>query len=236
MKLPYGSAGKLSSQFPSEGFPEHAKNFAEQVQLYKALAMSSWTDASPDERAKMESAISRFKELKKRLDSEVKDFATEDFSSDESRVDERVASITLFMYLYDKTLELHEAVMKKSKVGLNALFDTTRNSIYSLLSSGFFVRPFDDDVKDYLTDEPLLVACSELADVELVPLDKAVASYQPKLKELVLPLIKEEGSESKTESKAIGETGAGPESKSVAAKGKKPAPAASPKRVRKKAK
>ncbi len=196
MKLPYGTAGKLSSKFPAEAFPEHAKNFAEQVQLYKALAKSSWNEPSPEQKAKMEEAIARFKELGKRLEQEIADFADEDFSKPDERLDDRVASLALFMYLFDKTLELHDAVMKKGKIGLNALFDSTRNSMYSLLSGGFFVRSFLDDVKDYLADEPLFVACAELAEVELLPLDMAVAAYQPKLKEKVLPLINEEGDES----------------------------------------
>ncbi len=212
MKLPYGTAGKLSAKFPAEGFPEHARNFAEQVQLYKALAMSGWNDASPDQNAKMEAAIARFKELKKRLDDEVEDFASEDFSKPGERLDNRIASITMFMYLFDKTIELHEAVMKKGKAGLYALFDSTRNSIYSLLSSGFFMRAFTDDVGDYIADEPLLVACADLAEVDLLPLHEAITSYQPKLEALVLALINEEGEGGDETGKQEG-TGSGDDAK-----------------------
>lgn len=189
MKLPAGSVAELKGMTLTEGFPYYQKAFSAQVELFKKLAKSSWVDALPSEKEEQEKKIAGFKKLEKLLEKEVKALSKENFENPSAALDRRIGVATIFMYLFDKTIELHTAVLEKDKDGLYALFDTTRDSIHSLLEKDYFSRPHVEVVHDYIQFEPCLVACAELAEVELVAVQKAVALYHPKLADMVGELM-----------------------------------------------
>jgi hypothetical protein len=185
-----GSLGALKLAHAGSRLQLRAAESAARATLFKRLAMSAWNDALPSEKERQAGNLARFMELERRLAGELADFSDEDFRNPGAAFDQRVAALAVFMYLFDKTMELHEAVLRKNKVGLYSLFDSARNSVFRLLSGGYFSRPPAEAMRDYLRDEPLLIACADLAGVELVPVQDAVVLYQPVLKERVLALIR----------------------------------------------
>jgi len=190
MQIPSGSLANVKSLVSSPDFPSHQRNFRAQVEIYKQLALSAWNESIPEEKKKQKNNITEFKELEHILQNELLDFSKEDFTKPDKRIYDRVGTIAIFMYLFDKCIELDAAVAKKNKVGLYSLFDTTRKSVYKLLSEDYFKKPYVEILGQYLLDEPLLVACAELAEVDLVAIHEAVPLYQPKLSGIITSMIK----------------------------------------------
>ena len=180
-----GSLGHSKAALSSPGFPDYQRNFSAQVELYKKLAKDAWHSPPPDEGKRQDRNIALFKELGGALESELEDFSKADFAKPDEALIGRVNSLALFMWLFDKVLELNGAVQKMNKAGLFSLNDSARNSVRKLLAAKYFKRPFAEVLGEYLLIEPLLAACAELCGVEMLPIQEIVRLYQPKLAERV---------------------------------------------------
>lgn len=186
-----GSLGELKGALENENFDDYGKSLRREVDLYKQTALSAWHESVPSEKEAQGKDIAFFRnELKKTLDAEIDDFSKENFSGPDDRFHMRVGALSTFMYLHDKVVELQAVVLAKDKAGLFALFDTVRNRFFDLLSKNFFGRDFSESMADYLALEPLLIACAELAEVGLIPIQDAVKEYQPRLAKLVVERMK----------------------------------------------
>jgi hypothetical protein len=201
MKIPAGSIAEMKGVPTSGGFSEHLKVFTVEVELLKKLVKSAWYDPAASEKKDQEKKIKEFKKLETIFEKEIADFSKEESDVPSDRINKRIVALTVFMYLFDTTLMLYKAVLKKNKVGLYSLFDSTRNSLYNILSKKYFKRPYVEVMRGYLETEPRLVACAELSEVELIAIHKAVEAYQPKLADLVDKKIGAKKKPSKKKSK-----------------------------------
>jgi hypothetical protein len=189
MALPAGSSGKARSALASSDFPDIARHFSAQVSLYKQLAMSAWNDALSKEKAAQENEMAAFSALDRILEAELRGLSKADFTKPGAETYDKVAALAVFMYLLDKAREMHRAVLAKNKIGLYSLFGSARKSIHKQLSGDYFRKPLVDIVKAYMLDEPLYVACAELAGVELVAIQDMVPLYQPKVADRVTAIM-----------------------------------------------
>jgi hypothetical protein len=168
-----------------EGFANHVKMCTTEVEMLKKLARSARYPSTASEKKDQEKAIKAFKAKGSLMAKELTEFCKSDFESPDPSLNRKVIELTIFMYLYDKTLELHDAVLEKDKVGLFALFDSVRDAVQAILSDDYFELPQVETMRKYLDTEPRLVACADLAGVELMAIQDAVRAYQPKLADLV---------------------------------------------------
>ncbi len=190
MKSFAGSIAEMEGLDARERFPNYLRRFDEQVKEYQESARSSWKKAPASDRKLNSRRMAEFRELRELLEAEINDFSKEDFQSAFDTVERRTASITIFMYLFDKVVEMHNAVERKDRKGLYALFGSVREHMYAFLSTDFFEAPYHENVRVYIDLEPVFTACASLAGVELVPIHDAVRDYQPKLAKRIGPLTK----------------------------------------------
>jgi hypothetical protein len=158
------------------------RDFESQVRLFKQLAQSAWVPPASGKRDADAKSMARFRGLEGMIARSAASIQAGD--ADTPARQERMASLAICMYLFDKTCELHGAVAKQDRVGLYSLFDSLRDSVYQLISersSG----PLADVVASYLEHEPRLAACADLAGVGVVSVQEATALYEPKVKRLM---------------------------------------------------
>jgi hypothetical protein len=201
MKIPAGSLSSGKSALSDTSFVASAENFRAQVELYKQLASSSKLEVPQDDRDEHKKDLQFLEdELSLILKKELDDFSNEKFKEPDQYFYQRVASLSTYMYLLDKLLELGNAVDSKKTVGIYSLYDELATRLFALMSTRFFLRPLNEALRDYLEIEPLLVACAELTDVDLEPIQGVVELYRAKLTEKVGALL--ESGEKKLKGKA----------------------------------
>ena len=202
MKIPAGSLSSGKSNLSNTSFMARAENFRSQVELYKQLALNSPMEVPKKDQDEHKKDLDFLrKELGKILDEEILDFSNEDFQNPDQYFYQRVAALTTFMYLFDKLLELGEAVNRKKTVGIYSIYDEVMAGLFGLLSVHFFVRPLNEVIRDYLEVEPILVACAELTERDLEPIQDAGDLYEKKLTERVEKIIEPAKASKKKSSK-----------------------------------
>ncbi len=202
MKIPAGSFSSGKSNLSDTSFIARAENFRSQVELYKQLAQNSKLQVPKDGQDEHKKDLKFLRdELPKIFNAELDDFSRENFDEPDQYFYQRVAALTTYMYLYDKLLELGEAVHEKKTVGIYSIYDEVMAGLFGLMSVNFFTRPLNEVIRDYLEIEPIIVACAELTDIELEPIQSVVELYREKLSDKVGAILEPETKKSKVKAK-----------------------------------
>ncbi|MBU0591645.1 hypothetical protein KKF81_06255 [Candidatus Micrarchaeota archaeon] len=191
----------LSNGRSKEQIIHRPKTFSTQVELFKKIAKSTWIALPDKDVVKQHSKINKFDSLAEILKNEVSSLSMNDVQKPETQVNDRIISITVFMYLVDSVLEMHPLVMGRNKVGLYALFNSVCDSIYTFLTDGYFEKSTSEIVYEFHKIEPRFVACANLVELEVIPVHEAVGIYQSTLAELITLVQKDKTSGKKSKSK-----------------------------------
>jgi hypothetical protein len=199
MKAPTGS---IPASDPN--FPGYAKEFRSQVEMLKGMAKTAWIDSLPAERKLQEANIARFRAASSLIENELDSITFMDFRNPSPRLNERLVRVAVALYIHDKVLEFHDASIRINKDGLYSVLDSVREWALRLLSGGFFTRSAQDIISEYVGREAGFVAMAELCNVEIVPIQDAVASYQSKVRERLAAIVRAAGPGNKKKPAAAG--------------------------------
>jgi len=188
MENPIGSMAEIRKGNP-DAHAYHTRLFSHQFEVFKRIAGDDWRSASPATKKTRKKMLKKYAELENILNKEIEDFSKLSFAKSNAIVSERVVSLTIFMYLCDVLEKLHHATLKENKIGLYHLFDSVSAQLFGMLSADYFERPYKAIIRNYLLLEPSLMACADLAGVEVVTIQKAVRLNQPKLSKRVESLV-----------------------------------------------
>lgn len=222
MKIPTGSVPANDPNFAG-----YAIEFRNQVEFLKKTAKLSWDDSSAATKDAEEYQTGLFREINEPFEAFLEALSFRDFKKPDAALLSDLTKAAVFIYLFQKVNEMHEACQRINKDGLYALFGTVRSWTYRFLGSGLLTRPYDMSIKEYLSVESFFVACAEMTDVEMIPIHEAASQYQDKVFKRLDMMIKE-GEAAEAKSKTAKKSG--PKGRSSRKKGKAGAKKASAKR------
>ncbi len=102
----------------------------------------------------------------------------------DAELNERIMRIALALYFLDKVGQLRDSLKGAGPTKV-ALFTVARERVENILSEDYFSKTPRQIMGDYLDAEYSLSSLASACGIQLLPLDAAVAKYQPKVAAMV---------------------------------------------------